>query len=73
MANTGEPIPADARDKLFERFYRRDEAREGASEHLGLGLSIAASIVEKHHGKIRVESARGKNIFRVVLPVQKSG
>lgn len=73
VANTGEPIPADARDKLFERFYRRDEAREGASQHLGLGLSIAASIVEKHHGKIRVESARGKNIFRVVLPVQKAG
>lgn len=73
VANTGEPIPAELKDKLFERFYRQDEARESTSEHLGLGLSIAKSIITKHHGKIHVESAGGKNIFHVVLPVVKKG
>lgn len=73
VANTGDPIPAELKDKMFERFYRQDEARESTSEHLGLGLSIAKSIVEKHHGKIRVESAGGMNIFHVVLPVVKKG
>lgn len=71
IANTGEPIPADLREKLFERFYRQDEARESASDHLGLGLSIAESIVSKHRGKIWVECADGKNIFRVMLPCVK--
>lgn len=71
IANTGDPIPVEQREKLFERFYRQDEARESSSNHLGLGLSIAESIVVKHHGKIRAESAGGKNIFRVILPVGK--
>lgn len=71
IANTGDPIPVEQREKLFERFYREDEARESSSNHLGLGLSIAESIVAKHHGKIRVESAGGKNIFRVTLPVMR--
>ncbi len=73
VANTGDPISEELKEKMFERFYRQDEARESTSEHLGLGLSIAQSIVEKHHGKIRVESAGGMNIFRVVLPVVKRG
>lgn len=71
IANTGEPIPAEQREKLFERFYRQDEARESSSNHLGLGLSIAESIVARHHGKIRVESAGGENTFRVTLPLKK--
>lgn len=71
VLNTGEPIPEEQMERLFERFYRRDEARENSSEHLGLGLSIAKTIVEKHHGKIQAESTGGKNIFRVVLPLGK--
>lgn len=71
IANTGENIPEEQREKLFERFYRQDEARESASNHLGLGLSIAENIVSKHHGKIWVESVDGKNIFHVTLPCVK--
>lgn len=71
VANTGEPIPAEQREWLFERFYRQDEAREGSSEHLGLGLSIAESIVTKHRGRILVDSRDGKNIFCVILPAMK--
>ncbi len=71
VSNTGEAIPKEQREKLFERFYRRDEARENEANHFGLGLSIAAGIVEKHHGKIQVKSEGGENTFFVQLPIGK--
>lgn len=71
VANTGEPIPPQQCEKLFERFYRQDMARESTSDHLGLGLSIAEGIVKRHHGRIHVESEGGKNTFYVTLPVMK--
>lgn len=69
VSNTGEPIPPQQCEKLFERFYRQDQARESTSDHLGLGLSIAASIVRRHHGKIYVKSADGVNTFYVTFPL----
>lgn len=69
VSNTGEPIPKEQREKLFERFFRADEARANGGSHFGLGLSIAGSIVSNHHGKIWVESRDGQNIFQVMLPV----
>lgn len=71
VANSGEPIPKEQREKLFERFFRADEARVSEGNHFGLGLSIAGSIVANHHGKIWVESHDGQNVFQVVLPVGK--
>jgi signal transduction histidine kinase len=68
VANTGEPIPPEQRERLFERFFRTDEARGDAEGHFGLGLSIAGRIVENSHGKISVESKNGENLFRVILP-----
>lgn len=68
VSNSGEPIPQEQREKLFERFYRMDEAREDNGGHFGLGLSIAGSIVANHHGKIWAESREGQNIFHVVFP-----
>ncbi|OOZ81736.1 two-component sensor histidine kinase [Bacillus cereus] len=59
----GEDIP-----KLFDRFYQGDKARS-TSEGAGLGLSIANWIVEKHYGKILVESRWGEGTcFEVILP-----
>lgn len=69
VANPGEPITEEEKNRIFERFYRRDEAREQSGGHFGLGLSIAGSIVANHHGKITVESKDGKNFFQVNLPV----
>lgn len=69
VTNNGEPIGEEEKAKLFERFFRKDEAREETGNHFGLGLSIAGSIVANHHGKITVESIGGKNTFEVVLPV----
>jgi hypothetical protein len=70
VSNTGEAIPAEKREKLFERFYRQDDARGDSETHFGLGLSIAGKIVENQHGKIWVESKNGENIFYVSLPVR---
>ena len=66
VANSGDPIPEEIRDRLFERFFRADEARED-NGHYGLGLSIARSIVANHGGRIRVDYEDHKNVFSVVL------
>lgn len=69
VRNQGEPIPREKLERIFERFYRADEAR--TSEGFGLGLSIARSIAEEHGGKIWAESDVGENLFHVVLPAEK--
>lgn len=54
-------------DKLFDRFYREDQART-AGESFGIGLSIAKAIVEKHKGEIRAYKAAEDRIgFEVIL------
>ncbi len=52
--NSCENLDTDKLDKLFDRFYRSDESREGNG--FGIGLSIARSIAEGHHGKITATS-----------------
>ncbi len=72
--NTGEPIPAEDQAHLFERFYRADAARGREKGGYGLGLSIAAAIVERHGGKIAVRSTAGEGTaFTVILPQEKRG
>lgn len=69
VSNTGIPIAKDELERIFLRFYRRDEAR---SEHgsFGLGLSIAQGIVTMHRGKIWAESdEKGENRFCISLPL----
>lgn len=66
VSNSGDPIPEEIRDRLFERFFRADEAREN-NGHYGLGLSIASSIAANHGGRIRVDYEDHKNVFSVVL------
>lgn len=67
--NTGEPIAPEHLPHLFERFYRTDCDRARASGGFGLGLAIAKSIVENHHGTISVCSdAQSGTTFTVTLP-----
>ncbi len=56
-----------ALDRLFDRFYREDKART-AGTSFGIGLSLAKSIAEKHHGEIKAYKAGpGRIGFRVTL------
>ena len=60
-------LPEEDLKNLFKRFYRADKAR-AMNHSYGLGLSIAQSITEEHHGKIHCESSGGYNRFFVELP-----
>lgn len=66
VSNPGEPIPQEDLTRIFERFYRADQARSRTGS-FGLGLSIAKSIVQEHSGKIWAESNTTGNQFCVLL------
>lgn len=68
VSNPGAPIPPEDRERIFQRFYRRDPARE-QNGSFGLGLAIAQAIVTDHGGKIWVESNQSGNCFFVQLPL----
>ena len=70
VVNTGEAIPPEKTEQLFERFYRLDEVRNGESKHYGLGLAIAKAIVEAHGGKIEVRCYNGLVEFRAAIAKQ---
>ncbi len=67
VKNEGTPIPMGEEEKIFERFYRADKARNRNENRYGLGLAIAKKIVEKHHGKIKAYSRDGYTSFEVIL------
>lgn len=54
--NKGRTIPRELHEKIFERFYRSETSRNIEPGGIGLGLSIAKSIIQIHNGKIWVES-----------------
>lgn len=73
VKDTGIGIARTDLPKVFQRFFRSDEARTGLPDEtdrsLGLGLAIVKSIVEAHDGEIRVDSAIGKGTtFTIRLP-----
>lgn len=69
VTNTGEGIPEEHIDKIFDRFYRTDKSRARKSGGYGLGLAIAKTIVEQHGGKISVRSVLNESTtFAVELP-----
>lgn len=69
VADEGPGIPAEHREKIFERFHRVDTARSRAEGGAGLGLAIAKLMVERNGGRIELECPpTGGSIFRIVLP-----
>jgi two-component system phosphate regulon sensor histidine kinase PhoR len=70
VADDGPGIPAEAGERVFERFYRLDRARSRDAGGTGLGLSIVKHIVQAHGGEVRLESEPGRGAtFYFTLPV----
>jgi len=73
VQDNGIGIPAEALPRIFERFYRAEPSRSKQIEGVGLGLALAQWIVEKHGGRITVESQPGQgSCFTVYLPLDHS-
>lgn len=70
VRNEGEPIPDKDIDKIFDRFYRVDKARNRSEKRFGLGLPIVKSEVEKYNGRIDVNCQSGVTTFTAYI---KSG
>ena len=69
VRDSGPGIPAVDQQRVFERFYRVDQARSRDTGGTGLGLAIARWTVEASGGRIELESMAGQGaLFRVVLP-----
>lgn len=60
VSDTGIGIPAEHRDKVFERFYRVDGSRSKQTGGTGLGLSIVKHGAEYHHARIELDSEVGR-------------
>ena len=70
VADSGLGIPAEFKERVFERFYRVDKARSRETGGTGLGLAITRSVVLMHHGAIRVDSVEGEgSTFMVRIPL----
>jgi signal transduction histidine kinase len=70
VADTGQGIPPEALDRVFDPFFTLKEEGLGT----GLGLSIVYGIVEKHRGKIDVESTVGEGTrFLIQIPMGSAG
>jgi two-component system sensor histidine kinase SenX3 len=70
IRDTGEGIPSRDLERVFERFYRVDNARARATGGTGLGLAIVKHVIESHGGSVEVHSELGAgSTFTVRLPV----
>jgi len=74
VADSGMGIPDAEQGELFTRFFRTRRAQREAIAGVGLGLSIAKSLVEAHDGRITFTSAEGAGTtFAVRLPLLRTG
>lgn len=69
IADSGHGIPLDEQPLVFDKFYRASNL-SASTTGTGLGLSIVKTIVEKHHGRIWLESSPMGTVFSILLPVK---
>ncbi|MEO7411930.1 MAG: ATP-binding protein [Opitutaceae bacterium] len=69
VRDDGPGIPAEAKARIFERFYRADKARSREQGGTGLGLAIVKHVVQAHGAEVRVESEPGAGAaFFITFP-----
>jgi signal transduction histidine kinase len=70
VTDTGDGIPAEALERIFEPYQQAHRGRGGS----GLGLAVVRGLVDAHGGTVRVESEAGRgSVFRVRLPAAPAG
>jgi two-component system nitrogen regulation sensor histidine kinase GlnL len=67
IEDNGPGLPAALQGRVFEPFFTTKRGGQG------LGLAVASEIVARHDGRIETESAPGRTLFRIVLPLAKAG
>lgn len=67
ITDSGSGIPEDLKERIFEPVFTTRPSGEGS----GLGLDIVRKIIDKHQGKITVDSQPGNTTFRIFLPVKQ--
>lgn len=73
VEDTGSGIPDEAKEHIFERFYRVDKARSRKAGGAGLGLSIVHDMVERNHGSIAVaDRLGGGSVFTLTFPLPET-
>jgi signal transduction histidine kinase len=69
VGDTGRGIPPEHLSHIFDRFYRADPSRDRSTGGIGIGLSVARTLVQAHDGTIAVSSTVGQGSeFRITLP-----
>jgi len=69
ISDNGIGIPKNELPNIFNEFYRASNAKELERDGTGLGLSMAKQVIERHHGRIWVDSEEGKgSVFSIMLP-----
>ncbi len=68
ITNTGDGIPPEDLDRVFERFYRVEKSRDRARGGAGIGLAIVKQLVESGGGRVGAESREGQTRFWFSLP-----
>lgn len=71
VTDTGPGVPANDRERIFDRLVRLDDARDRDSGGAGLGLPIARALAEAHHGTLVCLPSDGGAIFRLTLPINQ--
>jgi two-component system OmpR family sensor kinase len=69
VSDEGPGMPPDARERVFERFFRADSSRSRTSGGTGLGLAIVAAVIEAHGGAVSVV---GTSTVRLELPLERN-
>jgi two-component system sensor histidine kinase BaeS len=73
IEDSGEGIPEEELEHIFNRFYRVDKARERENGGTGLGLAIAKEFIQAHNGSIQVQSKQGVgSCFKISLPINRN-
>lgn len=70
VSDNGMGIPKEALEHIFERFYRVDKSHSREINGTGLGLSLTKSVINLHHGSIKVDSVLGDGTtFDIRIPL----